>query len=171
MMVKSCKALGVLPAVDGVRLRRLSSHSAACFLTENGTSQHASWIPVNRAAKVMTELLFNAPSSRVLHMENPARQSWSDILAVLSSSLSISTSLPYGEWLEKVKSNPDAKTNPCVKIMPFLEEEFIRMATGVVVLDTKEAEKLSPTLESSQPVGEELVRKYVEFWRKEEFLV
>lgn len=119
----------------------------------------------------MTELLFNAPSSRVLHMENPARQSWSNILSVLSSSLSISTSLPYDQWLEKVKSNPDAKTNPCVKIVPFLQEEFIRMATGVVVLDTKEAEKLSPTLETSQPVGEELVRKYVEFWRKEELLV
>ena len=104
-------------------------------------------------------------------MENPARQAWIDILSVLASSLSISSSLPYDQWLEKVKSNPDAKTNPCVKIVPFLEEEFVRMATGVVVLDTKEAEKVSPTLASSKPVSEELVRKYVEFWTQQGFLV
>ena len=57
---------------------------------------------MDRAAKAMIELLFANDSSRVLHLENPTRQPWSEILGALSSSLGISMTLPYEQWLDKV---------------------------------------------------------------------
>lgn len=134
--------------------------------------QDASWIPVNRAARVMAELLFNTPTSGVLHMENPARTPWAAILATLSSALALppSAHVPYADWLAAVKANADARANPCAKIVPFLEEEFVRMATGTVVLDTERARGVSAALRESAPVDEGLLRGYVAYWRKEGFL-
>lgn len=120
----------------------------------------------------MTELLFNASASGVLHMENPSRQPWSSILAVFASELGLSVTepLPFDEWLAKVKAVPDAAANPCVKIIPFLEEEFIRMATGEVVLGTSDAQKISPTLRASGPLTEEHLTQYAQYWKQEKFL-
>ena len=53
------------------------------------------------------------------------------------TTLGVAASLPYDAWLAQVQAAaPDAAANPCVKIVPFLEDEFVRMATGQVVLDT-----------------------------------
>ncbi|EKM53824.1 uncharacterized protein PHACADRAFT_125794 [Phanerochaete carnosa HHB-10118-sp] len=148
MIVKSCRAVGRVPAIEG----------------------HASWVPVNRAAKVMSELLFGARTSGTLHMENPSRQPWTVILRVIASALGVPSDEfpPYAEWLQKVKADSDAATNPCVKIIPFLEDEFLRMATGQVVLDTAKARELSPTLDASVALSEEHIRAYIEYWKQEQ---
>lgn len=120
----------------------------------------------------MSELLFQSTTSGTLHMESPARQPWAEILRVIASALGLSTSqsLPYAEWLQKVQANPDAAANPCMKIVPFLEDEFIRMATGAVILDTAKACKVSPTLKASAPLSEAHLMAYVEYWKREKFL-
>ena len=125
---------------------------------------------MDRAAKAMIELLFANDSSRVLHLENPTRQPWADILGALSTSLSVST-LPYEKWLEKVKSTQGPETNPCAKIVPFLEGEFLRMAAGTVVLDTQEGRRLSETLRACDALDMRVVERYVDSWRQGGFLV
>ena len=76
--------------------------------------------------------------------------------AVFARTLSVAGSLPYDAWLAQVQAAPlDAAANPCVKIVPFLEDEFVRMATGQVVLDTAVAQRLSPALRESGPLEEE----------------
>jgi hypothetical protein len=120
----------------------------------------------------MTELLFGGATSGVLHMESPSRQSWAGILRVVASKLglSIQQSLPYAQWLEKVKAVPDAMVNPCVKIIPFLEDEFIRMVTGEVVLDTVLTQRISPALHGLAPLSDENLVQYIEYWKREKFL-
>ena len=126
---------------------------------------------MNRAAKVVTELLFAASASGVLHMENPRRQPWAAILSVFARTLGVAGSLPYDAWLAQVQAAPlDAAANPCVKIVPFLEDEFVRMATGQVVLDTAVAQRLSPALRASGPLEEEHLVRYAEYWKQEGFL-
>ncbi|KIP06549.1 hypothetical protein PHLGIDRAFT_106815 [Phlebiopsis gigantea 11061_1 CR5-6] len=149
MIVKSSQTLGALPEIPGT----------------------ASWIPADRAARAMVELLAANGASRVLHLENPARQPWADILAAVAASLPpLSAALPYERWLEAVKATRDPGANPCAKIVPFLEEEFLRMAAGAVVLDTREGMRRSETLQTCGILGLEVVKRYVDTWRQRGFL-
>ncbi|OBZ75494.1 L-aminoadipate-semialdehyde dehydrogenase [Grifola frondosa] len=152
MIAKSALALGCLPLIEGM----------------------ASWIPANRASRVMVELLFAPRPVAVYHLENPARQPWSEALEVLASALGLPAEampLPYVEWLACVRADTNTVRNPVGKIVPFLEDEFVRMAMGVVVLDTVVACVALPMLEGSKPLSEGDLRRYVAFWRKEGFLV
>lgn len=137
--------------------------------------QTASWIPVNRAAKVVSELLFAPTTSPnpIFHLENPTRQSWLDIFSVISCSIGAPSDLgflPFEHWLDLVKDNSDSANNPCAKIIPFLEQEFLHMATGDVVLDTTHTRSVSATLAGSQALSEEHLRKFVDYWKREKFI-
>ncbi|KAL6304984.1 hypothetical protein BKA93DRAFT_731865 [Sparassis latifolia] len=151
MIIKSAAAVGRMPIVEG----------------------HASWIPINRASQAFIELLFSPWSCPVYHLENPSRQPWSEALEVYASELKLSSpdqTLPYLQWLDKVRENPDTVANPSVKIMPFLESEFLRMATGQVVLDMSIAKTMSPSLKACGPLEPSHLLRYVKFWRDEGFL-
>ncbi|GJE97864.1 acetyl-CoA synthetase-like protein [Phanerochaete sordida] len=149
MLAKSCVAVGAVPDIEG----------------------DASWLPVNRAARVLSELLFAGAPPGTLHVENPARQPWPALLDALAGALGLPAErLPYADWLRRVREHGDARANPCAKIVPFLNDEFVRMAAGQVVLDTSGARALSRTLDESAAVGEELVKAYVEGWKRENFL-
>ncbi|KAI0090839.1 hypothetical protein BDY19DRAFT_740627 [Irpex rosettiformis] len=159
MIVQSCVAVGKVPKLEGT----------------------ASWIPVNKAAVIMSEFLFasETPSTPVLHLENPVRQSWSRILDVLSSRLALPSSssspiattaeeperIPFTEWLQLVEKYSHPSENPCVKIIPFLEEEFIRMSTGHVVLDMTASREVSRTLNGLREVTDDVLVRYVDYWR------
>lgn len=124
----------------------------------------------------MTELLFHlssSPTSPVVHLENPARQEWSHILSTIASELGLSsTDRPsFEEWLELVQTHDNLSNNPCAKIIPFLKDEFIRMATGQVVLDVTTSQSISPTLANSTPLSTDQLRKFVAYWRKEQFII
>ena len=118
----------------------------------------------------MTELLLSEGTAPVYHLENPARQPSAGAIQILSSALGVSKTVPFDEWLQRVQAKPDAAVNPCVKIIPFLEDEFIRMATGKVILDTAVSTKFSSTLKASQPLTESDLQRYVAYWRSEGFL-
>ncbi|PSR74015.1 hypothetical protein PHLCEN_2v10199 [Hermanssonia centrifuga] len=121
----------------------------------------------------MREILFaRTPSRPILHLENPSRQPWSEILETIGAVLDIprQRSVPFSDWLLRVKAVPDAVANPCVKILPFLEDEFLRMATGKVVLDMKVATSISSTMRGSAAITEEQLRSYVNNWKTENFL-
>ncbi|KAF7789287.1 hypothetical protein EIP86_000228 [Pleurotus ostreatoroseus] len=173
MLVKSCQAVRKVPDIPG----------------------HASWIPVNKAASAMADILL-APACDdgtfppILHLENPCRQSWAGITQALSTLLGLPREARVGftEWLSLVKtfqacpalSNGDQhgsheaaaseKANPAVKLIPFLEGSFMRLATGEVVLDTLVAQGLSSTLKNCGPVSDKLLAHYVEYWRATGFL-
>lgn len=115
---------------------------------------------------MVSEVLFSSskPSTSVIHLENPVRQSWTHILTTFSSRLGLQERTPFAEWLKLVEIHGRPEENPSVKIIPFLREEFLRMATGQVVLDTTEARKMSRTLAGCGEVGDEVLVKYVDYW-------
>jgi hypothetical protein len=122
----------------------------------------------------MSELLFapSIPTTSILHLENPIRQPWSQILSIFASRLGLAddTQIPFPEWLDLVNKHGQPVDNPCVKIASFLEQEFLRMATGQVVLDTTVAKRVSSTLAGSKAVPEDVLVKYVEYWKSEKFI-
>lgn len=138
-------------------------------------------MPVNRAAAVIAELLFSSGFQPIYHMENPSRQSWRDVLENLASILNSNNQpqlcqplpiIPFATWLSRVQElGNDQEHNYALKVMPFLEHDFIRTASGVVVLGMTNAKLDSPTLVNSTALDRKHLEEYCDYWRKQGFLI
>ncbi|GIK06672.1 hypothetical protein Aspvir_002322 [Aspergillus viridinutans] len=85
LLFKSAKTLNILPDLPG----------------------ELSWFPVNEAAAIFTDLLLCPdPMPPVLHVENPIRQLWANMIATLTKELDIPMRniLPFEEWLDRMRS-------------------------------------------------------------------
>ncbi|KIK51463.1 hypothetical protein GYMLUDRAFT_101031 [Collybiopsis luxurians FD-317 M1] len=110
-----------------------------------------SWMPVNRAASVIIELLFSTGFRPIYHLENPSRQSWASapdgLAAIFGSKDAPLPIIPFKDWLDRARVlREDPSYNYALKVMHFLERDFIRMASGTVILRTAESKLDSPTL-------------------------
>ena len=144
-----------------------------CATVFANATQHASWIPVDKAGIVVVEMLSTEVElPNILHLENPARRSWSDITRAIGTALGIlpENRLVFGDWLRLVETAPDPVANPGAKIVPFLDGSFVRLATGDVVLDTTASCGVSATLKSCESVTDELIMRYISGWRRTGFL-
>ena len=135
-------------------------------------------MPVNRAAAVISELLFSSGFRPMYHMENPSRQSWRGILGNLATIISSNKDkapipiIPFKTWLSRAQElGKDPQHNYAVKVMGFLEHDFIRMASGVVILRTANAKLDSPTMVRSTALDKKHLEEYCDYWRKQEFLL
>lgn len=171
-IVKSSQQIAALPQLDGVRFHYLIAFNTVAGLT---ILQTLSWLPVDLAAHTICDILLtDHPVEPIYHLENPVRQSWHDCLSVLASELGMSKDdfLPFDEWLEKVCAVPDhaASEAPVKPLSEFFEEDFERMSSGMVILTTDNAKKVSSTFRNLRPVGGELIAAYISRWRDCGFL-
>lgn len=98
-------------------------------------------------------------------MENPSRQSWEGLIDNLASILGGLPKVPFGQWLQKMKSAGEEK-NPAYKVINFLENDFVRMSGGGVILRTAETKLDSPTLVKSTSIDRRHLEEYVAYWRR-----
>ncbi|KNG91356.1 putative polyketide synthase [Aspergillus nomiae NRRL 13137] len=151
-IVKSAQTLKLLPDLQGA----------------------LSWTPVNEIAASLVELLVteNTPFP-VYHLDNPVRQRWHNMIALLASELGIPTSsiVPFSEWIQRVRTYPgSAEDNPARLMADWLEENFERMSCGGVLLETTRAKEHSSTLARVGPVSDETARRYLHNWKQCGFL-
>jgi hypothetical protein len=123
----------------------------------------------------MVELLFSDTFRPIYHVENPSRQSWSGVLETFAALLGDSDEtlpiIPFQDWLQAVKQhNDDPEKNPSLKILPFLERDFLRHATGDLILGTAQSRKDSPTLVRSTALDRRHLEEYVQYWMQMEVL-
>lgn len=164
-LVKSSQSIGMLPELPGPM----------------------GWTPGDYVARGLVEIVMqpddvNSNDGRVelypiYHIENPVRQPWSEALAVLAEEMGISSStLPFQEWVQRVREwprredNTSAGANPAYLLVDFLDNHFLRMSCGGLLLGTANAREHSPSLAEMGPVSEELIRLYVRSWKKAGFL-
>lgn len=143
-------------------------HSCAALKAVPKLVGSLSWIPVNRAGDAITDMLFSKSFRPIYHMENPSRQSWDGLIANLASILGGSQPLPivpFGEWLERVKAAGEEK-NPAFKVIGFLENDFVRMSSGIVILRTAETKLDSPALVKSTALDRRHLEEYIAYWRR-----
>jgi len=130
------------------------------------------WTPVNDIAGTLSDLVLadNVPFP-IYHVENPVGQPWREMTAILAEALHIPPSnvVPFQEWIERVRNAPQ-KNNPASSLLEFLEDNFLRMSCGGLVLDTKKTLEHSKTLREVGPVSETVARKYIHIWREIGFL-
>ncbi|KAI8949449.1 putative polyketide synthase [Xylaria longipes] len=156
-LVKSAQALKVWPDLQGV----------------------LHWLPVDRSAGVMVDLLKiddrdgMAEACPVYHIDNPVGQPWKDMSTVLAAALGIPphSIIPFQDWIKRVRQSPlSEKENPAARVIGFLEGHFERMACGGIILDTQRASEHSETMAMQGPVSDEVVRSYVSAWKTSGFL-
>ncbi|KXT00016.1 hypothetical protein AC578_4863 [Pseudocercospora eumusae] len=140
-----------------------------------------SWCPVDVIATTLSEILTHDSETAhaVYHIENPVRQSWPDMIRTLATALHIPFDriIPYAQWLSRVRNFPPSLSdglNPAVRLGRFWEEDFVRMSCGLgqggVVLDTTHSKAQSPTLRRQQSLGQDVVLKYIDSWKRSGFL-
>ncbi|CCL98280.1 uncharacterized protein FIBRA_00274 [Fibroporia radiculosa] len=139
-----------------------------------------SWIPVDIAASVLADML---DSSRpVLHLRNPQPVSWSHMMAHFSAMLNLPL-VSYPEWvarLERDMADVEKARSPYlqagIRLLEFFrvgsdpdhQNRVGNAMTGSrpIVVELEEARKVSKTLDAGVPqLGEEDVRRWVEWWR------
>jgi hypothetical protein len=133
--------------------------------------QTASWLPVDIAATAVGDILLDPrPPHLVYHIENPARQSWSEIIDQLSQAIvGGAAPIPYNRWLARVRDT-HASESAIESLLAFFERDFTRMDCGGVVLDTSLARSVSSSLRAATPVDAKVVSLYVSNWKRVGFL-
>ena len=137
--------------------------------------QVLSWCPVNDMAAALSELLLsNRNLHPIYHIDNPVQQPWREMILTLADALNVPKAniIPFREWVSKVRRSPlsTEKDNPAAMLIDFLDDHFLRMSCGGLILDTKKACEHSKALAAVVPVGKEVARKYVRAWEDMGFL-
>ncbi|KAI1132516.1 hypothetical protein F5Y10DRAFT_261227 [Nemania abortiva] len=128
----------------------------------------ASWIPVDRAASSLSEvLLCRGKINNFLHLENPVRQPLKDIFTIMAHEMRLQRPyiIPLEQWLQRA-----AMTGEIRSLESFYKDHFQELAGGAVTLDTAEARALSNRLRCSCGLQKELIIEYVQRWQRDGFL-
>lgn len=155
---KSSQTLKVLPDFDGI----------------------LSWTPVDDVAATLVEILLLPEESTpypIYHIENPVRQPWREMIPVLADALDVPSQniVPFPEWVRRVRDHPrqvegPEGENPAFLLVDFLDENFIRMSCGGLLLHTINSREHSKTMANLGPVSDEFVRLFVKRWKERGFL-
>ncbi|CBX99435.1 hypothetical protein LEMA_P086740.1 [Plenodomus lingam JN3] len=160
-LVKSSQTLGALPNLPGT----------------------AGWTTADDVAGTVLDICMQHGDVKlrpIYHVENPVRQPWSHMLSVLADALGIagdgSGIIPFEEWVGRVRDwkivedNRAEGRNPAYLLVDFLEEHFVRMSCGGLLMGTRGARGHSATLSGVLGVEDALIRRFVEGWRGMGFL-
>ncbi|KAK0713573.1 hypothetical protein B0T26DRAFT_742197 [Lasiosphaeria miniovina] len=151
-LVKSSQTLRALPALGG----------------------ELCWTPVEAVAGAVADLVLLGEETHmapVYHVDNPVRQPWGDVLGVMREELGVQEVVPFDAWVRRVRAFPGSMDdNPAARLIDFLDENFVRMSCGGMLLDTKKACEHSATMRAVGPVSKEVVKRYLEWWKLRGFL-
>ncbi|PYI32372.1 putative polyketide synthase [Aspergillus indologenus CBS 114.80] len=154
-LIKSSQTLGALPRFEGL----------------------LSWTPVDVVAGTLVDLLLRDDQPYpVYHIENPIRQRWEQMMPVLADELHIpqTNTIPFSEWVQRVRDYSlqagSERDNPAIMLADFLDENFLRMSCGGLLLETRRCREHSKTLADMGPVSEDVTRLYIKTWRTVGFL-
>ncbi|OTA64239.1 putative polyketide synthase [Hypoxylon sp. EC38] len=151
-LIKSSQTLGALPDFEGT----------------------LGWTPVDAMAGTLVDILLQPDDVSlhpIYHIENPVRQPWSRMIALLADALDIPAVIPFEEWVRRVrewpvKSDNSAEgANPAYLLTNFLDENFARMSCGGLLMGTANAREHSPMLTGVGPVSDETTRLFLRKWR------
>ena len=140
--------------------------------------QDISWIPVDAAARAVTEMIICDHSP--LHLLHPRPVAWNSMMEPLAKLLGLHV-VPFDEWVERLEKSGEGldaneevammQKNPALKIIgTFIRaksRQAGREALGLPQLDTTQAQKVAPSLvpEKLPPLSVDDAVRWIEFGR------
>ncbi|KAF3390904.1 Iterative polyketide synthase afoE [Talaromyces pinophilus] len=133
------------------------------------------WTPVDDVAGTCSDLLIcDRQPYPVYHIDNPVRQPWKEMIPLLAELLDIPRNniVPFKEWVRRVRAFPGSVEwdNPAALLIDFLDDNFLRMSCGGLLLGTAKSCEHSPTLAAVGPVSVDITKKYIQSWKNSGFL-
>ncbi|KAL8688080.1 MAG: hypothetical protein Q9224_004978 [Gallowayella concinna] len=113
------------------------------------------------------------PPTRVFHVVNPFKASWTDLAHVIQKTIaSIDGLLPYSDWLNLLKKSisqievsEGTPLGRAMTLLPFFEKLGLdEPSTAAVVLDSTVTRAASPTLGALQAVSEDWLVNWIKQW-------
>ncbi|GJJ14254.1 putative PKS-like protein biosynthetic cluster [Clathrus columnatus] len=150
-----------------------SAAHMGCLPKTKGT---ISWLPLDTAAKALTELCHS--DKLVVHLSHPKPIEWSVAAEFISKTLSLDL-VPYNDWLARLEASASFeesdKANPALRLLQYfanleIEANPTKEALGLPILDIQRAVECSPTLKNAQPLTVMDVAAWIRNWEKEGFL-
>ncbi|KAL7626107.1 hypothetical protein AAE478_002877 [Parahypoxylon ruwenzoriense] len=139
-----------------------------------------SWTPVDEVAGTLVDLVFLSEDKThypIYHVDNPVRQPWKEMIPVLADALNVSSQdvIPFQEWVQRVRDHPrqvegPEGENPAFLLIDFLDDNFLRMSCGGLLLDTIKVREHSKTLANAGPVSDRVTRLFIQSWKDTGFL-
>ncbi|CAI7625253.1 unnamed protein product [Penicillium glandicola] len=129
------------------------------------------WVPVNNVAGTLTDLLLaNGTAHPFYRIDNPVGQPWGEMIRVLADALDIpgDNIIPFDQWIRRVPHSPlpIETENLAGRLVDFLDDRFLRMSCGGLLLDTTHSQEHSPILAGQGTVSAEVTRKYIQAWKE-----
>nr|XP_019007008.1 uncharacterized protein I203_00603 [Kwoniella mangroviensis CBS 8507]OCF70469.1 hypothetical protein I203_00603 [Kwoniella mangroviensis CBS 8507] len=134
-----------------------------------------SWLPVNLAARAITDITIDnaAENHLIYHIAHPKNIEFNIILDGLEAAgLSFQRVSP-AEWLNKVEaSTDDPETNPSKQMLHMWKAAYgnLTVSQKEVLVDTTNARQSSRTMSDLPDVDEAHIVKMVQAWKKRGFL-
>ncbi|KAH8803282.1 male sterility protein [Xylogone sp. PMI_703] len=143
------------------------------------------WVPVNVAAKVISEVVFQPHKKDQAHrntydvhnITNPNPLPWSTLLDILNKANLSSKNqplpiIPLSEWLRRHHTTATDLEIPALRLLPSFEGLLVDEEDGIKdkVFETSKTQIISPILKESGPVCEDWAEKWIGRWREEGFL-
>lgn len=133
-----------------------------------------SWTPVDDVAGTLRDLLLVDQPYSIYHIDNPVRQQWKDMMPFLADALNVPRTnvIAFEKWIKKVREceTKSEKENPAIWLIDFLDDNFLRMSCGGLLLGTEKSTEHSRTLRAVGPVSKETVQLFVKSWKEKRFL-
>ncbi|KAI8631702.1 acetyl-CoA synthetase-like protein [Xylariaceae sp. FL1651] len=151
-----------------------SSVHLGCFPNSFPSRDNVDWIPVDKAARVLVEILDSSTSKLdslakgllpVYHVANPHGITWSNLVPWATESLNIKP-VSFEEWLQRLEDCKDElqdiEKNPAIKLVEFYRKASKSNAARRMM--TWRAAEASKTLREMGPVNRQWIAAWTEQW-------
>ncbi|KAK5991526.1 Non-canonical non-ribosomal peptide synthetase ascB [Cladobotryum mycophilum] len=168
--ITGARGTGVWNSIEQIPMLLRSAQTVGSLPKLRGT---LSWIPVDDAAAVISEIAFSTNHSLPIaqHLENPVRQAWGDLVDSIGLQLGITNApVPFDQWLEQVANAESDEDVPVKKLYAFFKYSFEAVACGQVILGTDVARTSSSTLRNMRAIDDATIQNYIRYWRDIDYL-
>jgi len=158
----------------------ISSREMGMLPQTLGNQNVVDWVPMDTAAKTVCEITMARSTettggddlARAYHVVNPTIVQWTDLVTGISRALEESANKPvkpvtFESWLQALRDSPvtaeEMEKKPAIKLLDFyggLNSE----GGALPRLATKDTEKTSEALRSSEAISAELIGAWIKMW-------
>jgi carbohydrate kinase (thermoresistant glucokinase family) len=148
MILQAATTVGAIPALD----------------------ENPLWLPVDTVAQGVTDISLSNAGPDVMNIVNHQSFHWTrDLLPALRATGLQFEEIGQMEWVNRLRnSDPDPIANPPIKLLEFFASKYNNNTTKRpgLTYDTKKARSFSPHLAAAPVLNRELVRKFIQHWRR-----